>query len=287
MKKGLFASALALGLATGSAFAADLPSRKAPIVEPPPAPATWTGAYLGLDIGGIWLDNGNNNGGAFSGSPVVAYWDPRFAFLGNGGGSPNLFFLPTGVQSGRSGGGVIGGFHDGYNLQLTRSLVVGYESDFGGTSLSTRNANSSNYTLYASPFAPAGGLLVPVSQYGNKQLSLSWLGTVRGRVGWLLTPTILAYGTGGFAYGETSPFSFSGTATGWTVGGGLEWKVMPNWSVKGEVLHVELTSNHNNNGGWNWGWGYNRTASLNIARVGVNYHFDWTALFKSPVIAAY
>ena len=164
MKKPLFASALALALATGSAFAADLPSRKADIVPPPPADTTWTGGYLGLDIGGIWLDNGNNNGGAFSGSPVVAYWDPRFAFLGTGGGSPNLFFLPTGSPGGRNGGGVIGGFHDGYNLQLTRSIVIGYESDFAGTSLSSGNRNSWNNTLYASPFAPAGGVLQKLLQ---------------------------------------------------------------------------------------------------------------------------
>ena len=286
MKKDLFASALALALTTGSAFAADLPSRKAPAFVPPPPPETWTGAYLGLNIGGIWLDNGNNNGGAFSGSPVVAYWDPRYAFLGAGGGSTNLFFLPTGMQAGGSGGGVIGGFQDGYNLQITRSLVIGYESDFAGTSLTSRNVNSWNYTLYASPFAPAGGVLVPVYQYGNRQISLNYLGTVRGRLGWLITPSILAYGTGGFAYGETSPFSFSGMATGWTVGGGLEWKVTPKWSVKGEVLHAELTTSSNNNT-WSWGWGYNRTASLNLARVGVNYHFDWTALFRGPVMASY
>ena len=172
-------------------------------------------------------------------------------------------------------------------LQLTRSIIIGYESDFAGTSLSSNNLTSANYTLYSSPFAPAGGVLLPVYQYGNKQLNLSWFGTVRGRLGWLILPSLLAYATGGFAYGESSPFSFNGMATGWTVGGELEYRFMRNWSAKLEVLHAELTASNNNNGGWGWGYGGSRTASLNLARVGVNYHFDWTALFKGPVIASY
>ena len=37
-------------------------------------------------------------------------------------------------------------------------------------------------------------------------LSLPWFGTVRGRVGYLVTPTLLLYGTAGFAYGEVTAF---------------------------------------------------------------------------------
>ena len=58
MKKILL-SATALSLAlTASAFAADLPSRKAPVYVPPPPPLTWNGFYAGLNIGGGW--NANN-----------------------------------------------------------------------------------------------------------------------------------------------------------------------------------------------------------------------------------
>ena len=281
MKKGLAASALALALATGSALAADLPSRKAPVYVPPPPPMTWTGAYLGLDIGGVWSDSNGSN-------LNLPYWDPRFAFLGSVAGTPNLFFLPYGNNQGSGSGGVIGGFHDGYNLQVTPSIVIGYESDFGGTSLSGNN-NGWNYNFYPSPLAPAGGVLVPVTVYNGSKLSLSWFGTVRGRAGWLFTPTLLVYGTGGFAYGETSPFSFSGMATGWTVGGGLEWKFMPNWSAKVEYLHAELSGGGGNGGGWGWGWNFadRHSLDLNLVRVGVSYHFDWTAIFKGPVIASY
>ncbi|HTO80009.1 MAG TPA: porin family protein, partial [Methylocystis sp.] len=53
--KRLTVSAIALALGMGSALAADLPYRKAPlVVPPPPPPLTWNGFYGGLNIGGGW-----------------------------------------------------------------------------------------------------------------------------------------------------------------------------------------------------------------------------------------
>ena len=50
MKKlGFSVAALALAISAGSALAADLPSRKAPPVAPPPAPL-WKGFYACLKI---------------------------------------------------------------------------------------------------------------------------------------------------------------------------------------------------------------------------------------------
>ena len=95
---------------------------------------------------------------------------------------------------------------------------------------------------------------------------LDYIGTVRGRLGWLFTPTLLVYGTGGLAYGGVSvstgiaqfnndcaqfpagciagaAFSsgaFSDTRVGWTAGAGLEWMFMPNWSAKVEYLYYDL-----------------------------------------------
>ena len=98
---------------------------------------------------------------------------------------------------------------------------------------------------------------------------------------------------GGFAYGETNPFGFSGTATGWTVGGGVEWMFAPNWSAKVDYLHAELTGGGHNNGGWGWGWNIadRHRLDLNLVRVGVAYHFDWLkvlGLLKGgPVLASY
>ena len=92
--------------------------------------------------------------------------------------------------------------------------------------------------------------------------SLDYLGTVRARVGYLLTPALLAYGSGGLAYGQanlitqTSLFAaapsgalagfaagsanYSNLLVGWTAGGGMEWMFHPNWSVKAEYLYYDL-----------------------------------------------
>jgi outer membrane immunogenic protein len=281
MKKGLAASALALALASGSAFAADLPSRKAPIVPPPVGPS-WTGSYLGLEIGGIWS---NNNGSNLN----LPYWDPNFAFLGSVGGTPNLFFLPYGNNNGGGSGGVVGGYYGGYNYQLNPSIVIGYESDFSGTSLTGNNNGAWSYNFYPSPLTP-NGVLIPAAPFNGSKLSLTWFGTVRGRVGWLFTPTLLVYGTGGFAYGETNPFSFSSTSTGWTAGGGVEWLFAPNWSAKVEYLHAELTGSGNGSWGWNFVSNHHQL-DLNLVRAGVAYHFDWLkvlgALTGRPIVASF
>jgi outer membrane immunogenic protein len=92
---------------------------------------------------------------------------------------------------------------------------------------------------------------------------LDYLGTVRGRVGVLARPDLLLYATGGLAYGRVDKggsvftavtnsvfgnrFSFSqgfssNTRTGYSVGGGFEWLLMRNWSVRAEYLYYDLDS---------------------------------------------
>ena len=281
MKKLTAVSAIALALGMSSAFAADLPYRKEPIAPPPPPPPlTWNGFYGGLNIGGGWNANNGNN-------EVSAYWDPNYAFGSTPlPGTPNLFFLPNNNQTGTAGG-VIGGAQVGYNFQFNPSIVVGVETDFQGSSISGNGPG--NYALYPSPFLtpPAGpgtGLLVPVAAINGSNLGIDWFGTVRGRAGWLFTPTLLVYGTAGFAYGGVSAWGYGDTFTGWTAGGGLEWMFAPHWSAKVEYLYVDL-SGGGNNGGGGWNWGYNFHPQLNIVRAGVNYHFNWGQ--PAPVLAKF
>ena len=70
MNKQLALIALATLSFAGSAGAADLPSRKAPIVAPPSL--TWTGLYVGANIGGAW--SGNNSGSlqVYGGAPALS-----------------------------------------------------------------------------------------------------------------------------------------------------------------------------------------------------------------------
>ena len=247
MNKAVFAS-LALALTAGSALAADLPSYKAPPPPPPPPVMTWTGLYGGLNFGVGFYDNNSSNAWG-------AGWN-------NHGGSR---------------AGVVGGAQIGYNFQVTPLFLIGAETDFQGTSIGSGAGGNSWGWFFGLP---------PVTT-----ATLNWFGTVRGRVGvTLLNSKVLVYGTGGFAYGEVHRNSWwlqnnNAVQTGWTAGGGAEWMVIPNWSLKLEYLYTQLSGTGNNN--W-WGWGLNspnNRTRFHTIRAGVNYHFNFGA--PAPVLAKY
>jgi outer membrane immunogenic protein len=83
---------------------------------------------------------------------------------------------------------------------------------------------------------------------------ITWLSTIRGRVGLAIGDT-LAYTTGGVAIGgveNSSTFNVCCTISnvhslsenkarvGWTIGGGVEHMLTPNWVVGLEALFVDL-----------------------------------------------
>jgi opacity protein-like surface antigen len=82
-------------------------------------------------------------------------------------------------------------------------------------------------------------------------LELDWMVSVIGRVGWLATPTTLLYGLGGWSYGhfdvEDVPSYNFGLgklqdfhANGPTVGGGIEQKLSPKWSLRAEYRYTDF-----------------------------------------------
>ncbi len=268
MNRLLATSAIALALSTGSAFAADLPSAKAPPVYLPPPPS-WTGLYAGLNIGGGWTNNSSS--GPVNGV-LAPYVDPI---------AGAVFYLPGSTLTGSNAAGFVGGGQIGFNYQLGSSIVLGAEADIQGTSMHSAGAN--NWVLpYPSPVTP-GGVLLPLISNSAGGMGLPWFGTVRGRAGFLITPTLLVYGTGGFAYGGVTALNQTNTRTGWTAGGGLEWLFIPNWSVKAEYLYADLSSGGATGAG-GWSYGYHFHPQVNILRVGANYHFNWGS--PAPVVAA-
>jgi outer membrane immunogenic protein len=197
-----------------------------------PPPFTWTGFYVGVNAGGIWP----------SGSRNINFINPTtlsFLALSEPGG--------LGSQS----AGFIGGGQAGYNWQ-TGAFVLGVETDFQGTTLSKE-------TNFVSPgFIGAG---VPANLVGDTlgvhlKSRLDWLGTTRGRVGYVVTPDnrLMIYATGGVAYaGATGDFNIfdatrglalsgspSKTRVGWTIGGGVEYALTNNWTIRGEYLYADL-----------------------------------------------
>ena len=269
-RKFLLASVGALALTGSAALAADLPSRAPPPVYLPPAPIfTWTGIYVGGQIGYAWT-SGNNQ---FTG------FDPAF---GDGG-----TFLTSSV--GGTPNGVIGGANVGYNYQINQ-WVLGLEGDVNGTSLS----NTSVATF-------ADGTVV------NAHTSADIQGSIRGKVG-IAWDRALIYATGGVAFGgfntdvsfANPAFGLFGSANrsitrvGWTVGGGIQYAVTNNWSVFAEYRYT------------NWGsispgpfggtpllgpvvapafFNGSRTINQNQVQVGFDYKFDLWGL--PPVVAKY
>jgi len=234
MTKKWLTGAAAVALVVGGAFAAqaaDLPTRKeapAPVFVPPPF--TWTGFYVGLNAGGIWA----------TGNTTTTLYNAGFPLLQTD--------WPTGTF-GNSDTGFIGGGQVGYNWQWG-AMVLGAEADFDGTSLSHER------TLIGPTFLFNG----QNDWFAlNGSTRLDWLGTVRGRIGFVATPDnrLMFYGTGGLAYGGGSGHLnlydntngwgwFSGnrsdTRAGWTIGGGVEYAITNNVTIRGEYLYYNLGS---------------------------------------------
>jgi len=271
----IFASAFVAVLATDAAVAADLATKVPPPAPPVAAPFTWTGYYIGGNIGYAWgKDSKTTTGTALLDDDAI---DPGTADVHPDGGF-------SGLQS-------------GYNWQIAPTWLVGIESDFQyGRIKGTANC------LVACGESPLFGFIT--NQSFSVTDRLNWFGTVRGRVGYVAGPTLL-YFTGGFVYGQvereanvagdgdfTGGGGFSGafdnttTKTGWTIGGGLEAKLsnwLPawsGWSAKAEYLYIDLghfTDNLNEPYGSGFP-GAIRTVTgdmrENIFRVGLNYEFN-------------
>lgn len=206
----------------------------------------------------------------------------------------------------------MGGGQIGYNYQWGQ-FVLGVETDIQGSG--TRGGGFGAGTGLASGTgvqqAAIGGVTV--------NAGVDYLGTVRGRVGYLVMPTMLVYATGGYTYGGVyaNVNTFSNVAwnvgpqgfnqsffgggrqnqilSGWNVGGGVEWLFTPNWSVKAEAIYWNLGNLNCQTASWGasptGGVGSMNIGSTNvnyqgvIARVGVNYHLNWAPM--APVMASY
>jgi outer membrane immunogenic protein len=275
MRNFLAAAMFALA-ATGSGLAADLPSKKmAPMLPPPPPPPLWSGFYVGLNAGYTWDEKGN----VLVNSPANIW---AVGVSGSGALSPN-------------GDGFIGGGQIGYNYQFGQTFVVGVEADIQGVG----GSNSS---------ATLGNFVTPVTSAISASKQLDYLGTVRGRAGYLIMPTLLLYGTGGLAYGQANltatvaqtglngatglaTVGFSDTRVGWTAGGGVEWLFLPQWSAKAEYLYYDLGRASASTTLTFQGASVGATTVSSgfkghVVRAGVNYHFN---LFTppAPVVAKF
>jgi outer membrane immunogenic protein len=134
----LSAAFVGLVLSIGSALAADLPYRKAPVYVPPPA-MPWTGFYFGANAGGSFGGDNSVNTSSFPSYHVV---DPTY-FLNNAGNPNGAYWAnnsalgATGNTGVGGGDSFIGGGQIGYNYQLSSSYVAGIEAEIQGATSKT------------------------------------------------------------------------------------------------------------------------------------------------------
>ncbi len=230
-----------MGLALTSSLVA-LPASVEAGDSPKDVPFSWTGFYAGLNAGYSWSDSNSISTSA----STVELCSP--APPGSCG------FLPAASAAAAAGAsgvwpvntdGFIAGGQAGYNFQISNKLVAGVEADIQMMPGSDR---ASATTVTPGPFP--GGPVSNISTDLSVTKAIDYLGTLRGRLGYLVTPAVLVYGTGGFAYGgvkssttisqayapvvfnsiepQWSSFaSNSDTITGWTAGGAQNGRLGP------------------------------------------------------------
>jgi outer membrane immunogenic protein len=190
-------------------------------------PALWTGFYVGIHGGYAW-----------------GQWNGTLEFDPGTGPVPGVF-----DPAGRTidGEGWLAGGQVGVNKQYGLT-VVGIEVDGSWAKVD----GGGSFDTVAGP-PPAGVTW-------NINTELDALTTVRGRLGFLVKPTLLLYATGGLAIGHVTSdltvlqccnatgglVTATGEAkefhVGWVVGGGAEWALGRGWSLKAEYQYIDLGS---------------------------------------------
>jgi outer membrane immunogenic protein len=244
------------GLAFGALMMPAMAADMAPYYKGPALVPVfnWTGFYFGGDVGGAFSSDN-------------ATWTP----IGPG-------FPAVPLTGGTGGSSFAGGLLAGYNFQIANSWVVGIEGDWTG--MRAGGAFNENWPIPHSTTSMSS--------------EVEWALSLRGRLGYLIWPNLLAYGTGGAAWGKIqygasavdSPdgyaagVSSTNMSSGWVAGGGLEWAPFSGFGLlfRVEYLYYDFSSAQNvtaaangfpvNPSGFSWS-----DTTVSVARFGMSYKF--------------
>ncbi len=214
---------------------------KAPALKAP-APASWTQFYLG---GGIGINAQNGRSVVTAGGVVGA------AFSVEGFQGANLGLSATA----------------GFDVQVSPMFVVGgfvdYDWSHGDTTVAVNTLGGGFGVLSATALQLDGG----------------W--TIGGRAGVLLGTDVLLYGLGGFTRMHVNNWGIAATGfslqepsltlDGYTFGGGIEYRLASNVSLRAEYRHITLAHATTVDVANNLVWANDVTA--HIARLTAAYRF--------------
>jgi outer membrane immunogenic protein len=237
----LLAAVIVVPACTASAVAADLPTRKGQPSYPAAEPAfSWTGFYAGAQGGYAW-------GNDYTKEYFTATW--QYIGLTN-------YFKPNGA---------VYGLHAGANYQIG-GLVLGAEIDGEGGRLRGGFVDPP-----AAPFNPGG--------YGRTNIDAQ--ASFRARIG-VAFDRVLVYATGGLAMAKFQSTytnwglvgeSFDKTVSGWTVGGGAEYALTNNLTIRSEYRYTDFGLIQNHSQIAFPGFSGTQKPRYSTVRAGVSYKF--------------
>jgi outer membrane immunogenic protein len=207
----------------GAAQAADMPLKAPPRAYPVPEVGDWTGFYIGVHGGYGW------------GKAKLDDFDIA-DLLGDSFHNP------------KPKGGVFGG-HAGYNWQTGR-FVGGLEVDYSFAKLKETQSFSETYNVSCDDDC------ITDTRSRTLRSKVDALASARARAGFLVTDSLLAYGTAGIGWARsqatatfteclecnTNTFTAKSNNFGWVAGGGLEYKLTQHILLRGEYLHYDFGS---------------------------------------------
>jgi len=221
-----------------------------PVKAGPAALFNWTGVYVGAAVADR-LSVANWNTTAIGDDPAAG------KCAGNvvpPGCNPDVTTTPATFSSSNPQGRL----YAGYNWQFSPKWVAGVEGDVGN--------GDSRMTVAGIPGTYGNGVTgtvgIEAQRHDSASMKMGWDGTIRGKLGMLVTPTILFYGTGGAAFQqirasaacdgfnngtlfeswcfEPQSQSFSSIRAGWTLGLGIEGVLSGNWLGKVEARYADF-----------------------------------------------
>ena len=208
---------------------------------------SWSGLYFDVSGGGGW---GHSS------------WDVASVF--NGG--------PIGGTGSFDQSGWLAGAGAGYNWRVGQ-VVFGLDVDFSAADIQG--------TTGAGPCT------------GGCQTKLAWFHTGRARLG-LPFGAFMPYVTGGAAAiglkdraGSSNESAVDPRLWGWVVGGGLEFMVLPQWTLRAEYLHADFPGSLIANDIGFFGTTSITERNVNIFRVGVSYYLGRDQGIVSSVSSKY